>query len=341
MSKTIHMFKLKAEANLFDANAYIAKTFFAIATAYLLAKQLPLVSKDMISVLFGLMLTLEPVTLTGIRNGIEQVYATLIGAIVTAIIVSIFGINVLTIAVSVSFTLFVCLRINWKAVSPVAIFTSIYMTQYVQLNELGDPSMMLTFRLRVLALGLGVGVAIIYNFLFAMISYKRMKNKRISYVISRTAMHIDIIKAYCRDEETMVEEKSDMAQTFNDIDWLHALLEDMKLDDKLLKAIGIDRHGDLELLQKIAMYLREINHLTYDIIMVMKGDDLTMEQKNHMEEITTQLKYLYRYFNKDTANPEAYKMIYDLDGHDRITIDINDIIRNLRYICETLCSKVS
>ena len=59
----------------------------------------------MISLLFGLMLTLEPVTLTGVRNGLNQIYASHLGALSTAIIIYCFGINIWTVAISMAFTL--------------------------------------------------------------------------------------------------------------------------------------------------------------------------------------------------------------------------------------------
>ncbi|GKT19327.1 hypothetical protein ADUPG1_004314, partial [Aduncisulcus paluster] len=96
----------------------------------------------MISVLFGLILTLEPVNVTGLRRGWEQFFATLIAA------------------ASVALTLYVCLKVNWRQISPVALFTAIYMTQYIQLDAAGNPSVLLTFRLRVIALGFGVFTAV-------------------------------------------------------------------------------------------------------------------------------------------------------------------------------------
>lgn len=183
MKYFIHLIGLKKEAHLFDSSLYILKALLSVFTVYIFATNNPLVSKDMISVLFGLMMTLEPVTLTGIRSGWNQIYATTLGAISTAILITLLGINVWTIALSVCATLYICLKINYKEVSPVAIFTTIYMTQYVQLNLAGEPSPYLTFQLRILALGTGVFIAIFYNFIFSLFSYKRMEEKRMAYII--------------------------------------------------------------------------------------------------------------------------------------------------------------
>ena len=147
---------LKKEARLFDAKEFIIKTFLAVLIGYILGNSVEYLNKDMISLLFGMMLTLEPVNITGIRNGFEQIKASFIGAIVTGVIVSFLGINPLTTAISVACTVYVCILINWKQMSVVAVFTSIYMTQYVQIDSLGNPSQLLTLKLRLSALLTGV-----------------------------------------------------------------------------------------------------------------------------------------------------------------------------------------
>lgn len=170
MKKLVSLFfSFKKEAWLFDSKLYILKTFFlSVITAYAIASFFPLLQKDMISLLFGLLLTLEPVTITGIRSGLDQIYATTLGAILTAVIITLFGINIWTVAFSITVTLFVSIKINWKVISVVALFTAIYMTQYVQLDSAGLPSAFLTFRLRITALATGVSVAILYNFIFSL-----------------------------------------------------------------------------------------------------------------------------------------------------------------------------
>ena len=56
VKKVIQLFLLNREANLFDAVLYILKALIAVLLAYTVAQKLPLVHKDMISLLFGLMM---------------------------------------------------------------------------------------------------------------------------------------------------------------------------------------------------------------------------------------------------------------------------------------------
>jgi len=284
------MIKLKNEAILLDSKWYMTKAFFAVMTAYIIAVKNPILKLDTISVLFGLMLTLEPVTLTGIKNGLNQIYATVLGAICTALIIYLFqilGIDMVwTIALSMAFTLYVCLKIDWRAVSPVAIFTSIYMTQYIQKTPLGEPSIWLTFRLRLFALGTGVIIAIIFNFIFALISYRKMMNKRIIFLAN---IIIDSLK----DMESMIKEqneegissvKNKFPPIFNNIDWVYSLFEDMKREYKYkAKIVGFKRES-LVSMQNLVLFLRDITHLNYDIIYVFTRKDFQWDSFIHERE---------------------------------------------------------
>lgn len=175
--------KLSREALLFDSPLYILKGFLSMVTAYMLFSSHPIVGKDMISVFFGMMMTLEPLNVSGLKTGWSQVQATILGGVVTAVICYFFGVNWLTISLSVALTMYISLLLNWRMVSPVAIFTAIYMTQYIQLNAVGEVSMVLTLRLRMVALAAGILVAVFYNYVFSLFFYKKMLKKRIVYSI--------------------------------------------------------------------------------------------------------------------------------------------------------------
>ena len=142
---------LKREAVLLDSWLYIAKAMCAIGAGFILGKALSITRLDMISVLLGVMYNLEPINVLGLKGGINQLLASTLGALITGFLVYIMGYQVtfLTVALGIGLTLYVALKIDYRMVSPVAIFTSIYMTQFIQSNALGQPSVLLTFRLRI------------------------------------------------------------------------------------------------------------------------------------------------------------------------------------------------
>lgn len=268
MKKIISYFKLEREAQLLDSKMYMLKTFFAIATAYIIASNNSLLSKDMISVLFGLMLTLEPVNSTGLKNGWEQVAASIIGAGVTGIIVSIFGLNTITIAISVSLTLYACIKINWRMISPVAIFSAIYMTQYIQSGDSLSQQMLSTFGLRMAALGFGVVIAVFYNYIFSVIAYKKMMHKRCALLLSDAVSNMHKVKAGIKggSEKELFEFKNEFSNVFSNIEWVYSHYCDLKKDLKYkLYPLNIDEK-DYNKLENVIFFARRINYYSYHII---------------------------------------------------------------------------
>ena len=99
------------EAMLLDSKLYIVKSMVAIATGYIIGSKMPIANLDMISVLLGVMYNLEPVNVSGIKGGINQLLASTLGAACTGILILLFGINVYTIALGMALTLYVSLKI--------------------------------------------------------------------------------------------------------------------------------------------------------------------------------------------------------------------------------------
>lgn len=313
MKKVIDFVFLKKEAYLFDAKLYILKTLVSVSVAYMVVRNLPLVQKDMISVLFGLMMTLEPVTVTGIRSGLRQITATVLGALATAIIITAFGNNVLTVALSVSATLFLCLKINWREVSPVAIFTSIYMSQYVQHSINGEPSVILTFQLRIMALGIGILIAVLSNFVFSLFFYKRMEKKRIVYLLVSISNHIKQIKNAMEEVsmEKLCNEKELLQGTFGGIDWLSSLVKDKEKEATFKRKVRLNSHyEEIISFQKVLLSLRSINHLIYDVTYVLEQELFQLNGNDKIiifyrfDKLTKECDYLASHYENDFVKYE-------------------------------------
>lgn len=279
MQKAIKFLGLSKEAVLFDTKLYIIKSMLAIATGYVIGIFFPITRLDMISVLLGVMYNLEPINVMGIRGGISQLVASTIGAACTGILILIFGINVVTIALGMALTLYVSLKINWRMVSPVAIFTCIYMTQYVQKDVFGVPSIWLTFRLRIAALGLGVIIAIFYNYVFSHFYYNNMANKRLEFGKKSVLLGLE----YTLNQLKNPSEKRDRSYIrlfpgiFNDLDLVHANVEIMVKESKFL--FHLLEPEKLDRIHRILQHFKDINHLTYDINYTIwrEGNNLKLE----------------------------------------------------------------
>jgi hypothetical protein len=258
-------FLLSENAKLFDTKEYLFKTFIAVIIAGIIGSEISYVSKDMISLLFGMMLTLEPVNMSGIRSGLSQIEATIIGAVVTGVVLAIMGYGILATAIGITLTLYVCMLINWRELMVVAVFTSIYMTQYIQTDALGNASSIETLKLRLTALGAGVLVAFIVNFIFSLLGYKKMVNKRIYYIskeLYERSFELKDAIAHKSDEEVEVV-MSKFPSLFTSIDWIAGTLADVKEDQRRFKIVY--RHFDADVFLNYSTSLRGITHVMYDL----------------------------------------------------------------------------
>ena len=255
MKLILDKIKLGRQATLFDSYLYVLKGFLSIFTGYILFHEHTILGKDMISLLFGMMLTLEPVNIIGIKSGLNQIKATILGGIVTAVLVSLFGINAITIPLGVALTMYISLKFNWRFVSPVAIFTAIYMTQYIQLDAMGEPSMWITLRLRVLALGAGIAIAILYNYLFSLAFHRSMLRKRLVYIVESLEMHLE---TYLVEEATgdLKGLKGNITSLFSDIDLVISHLLDIRRKGSSYEQYGV-----------ALSELRDFTHYFLDVIM--------------------------------------------------------------------------
>lgn len=274
--KIIQALILNKEARLFDTKEFLLKTFVAVLLGSFVGRAIPYVSKDMISLLFGMMLTLDPVNLTGIRNGFKQVEATLLGAVVTGLILAavgyipgvggaLGGYTPWAVALAVTATLYISLLIDWRNFSVVAVFTSIYMTQYVQLDAAGNPSEIETFKLRIAALLSGVIIALFVNFLFSVFGYRHMLEKRIYHLLDDLSAKMDRILKMIKagDYEETADLMAGFPSLFNNIDWINGTIMDFRKDPFIKR--GQNKQVKLEKIQKMATLVREMTHINYDI----------------------------------------------------------------------------
>lgn len=298
MKNYLSKLRLTKEARLLDSQLYMTKAFLAIATAYTIAANNSIAKLDIISVLFGLMLTLEPVNFTGVRNGLNQLYASILGVICTAAIIYVGGINIFTIAFSMSFTLYVCLKLNWREVSPVAIFTSIYMTQYIQKTPEGIPSILLTARLRLIALGVGVLIAILYNFIFSIFSYKKMVYKRILFVMNSIVENLISTRNIFSgvDYNLLINLKVNVTNSFINTDWIFSQFKDIEKENKI--KFKWTKIKNIKKLQVILLNLKLISHLNYDICYILDEKISNNIAINREEYMTKELSVLIENLEK-------------------------------------------
>lgn len=255
---------LRKEAVLLDSWLYIIKAMLAIGTGYIFGMMFDVTRLDMISVLLGVMYNLEATNISAVKGGINQLLASFLGAVTTGVLVYILGVNVFTIMLGMGLTLFIALKIDYRAVSPVAIFTSIYMTQFIQSDALGNPSILLTIRLRMLALGLGVLIAIIFNFIFSFMYYRKITRKRLEFVRLKLNHIMSLTFDYLTDGDKTIgmNYNEPFSHIFADIEGVVRNIEALKNEPMI--PLNLLEKKNLINAEEIIRRLKVMAHLAYD-----------------------------------------------------------------------------
>lgn len=289
------IFGLKREAILLDSRLYIIKAMVALSLGYILGQFFPITRLDMVSVLLGVMYNLDAVNVSGLKGGINQLLASTLGALTTGILVYLFGynINVVVIALGIGFTLYIALKIDYRMVSPVAIFTSIYMTQLLQSDALGQPSVLLTFRLRILALGLGVTIALVCNYLFSILYYRRLGKRRLEFVKIQGVLALEkTVDVLSHKPGADLGTQHQLAGVFNDIEMVKANLETMMKESQI--PFNQTEKENLRVYYAMILEIKTMIHLAYDALYIKEEtkDQTDPKALKGLQAVITGLKQL-------------------------------------------------
>lgn len=321
---------LRKEAVLLDSWLYILKAMLAIGTGYVFGMMFEVTRLDMISVLLGVMYNLEATNISAVKGGVNQLLASFLGAVTTGILVYFLGVNVLTIMLGMGLTLYMALKIDYRAVSPVAIFTSIYMTQFIQSDALGHPSILLTIRLRMLALGLGVVIAILFNLIFSFFYYRKITRKRMEFVRLKLESIMSLTHEYLleNDKPGTMTYNMPFSHVFADIESVTDNIEGLKKEP--LIPLDVVQKKNLRTAEDVIRRLKIMTHLAYDSCytkdtyrVVLHEEELD-EFRKFIEELKS-LDFMHPVEERITNMP--HKKIYpfeDSEGAERIfeTLDL-------------------
>ena len=277
--KYLALFGLKKEAVLLDSWLYIFKAMVAISVGFILGNAFSITRLDMISVLLGVMYNLEPINVNAFKGGINQLLASSLGALTTGLLIVLFDyqISFIVVALGIGFTLYIALKIDYRMVSPVAIFTSIYMSQFLQSNAQGLPSVWLTFRLRIIALGLGVLIALVFNYLFSLLYYQKIGRKRLEYVKRTSILAFEQSYAQLKQKLSPDQMQGVMTGVFNDVDMVRSNLEAIQ-QERLFIHPKHERE-QIGIYLKAILELKLLVHLSYDNLYLQEDQMRAMTDK--------------------------------------------------------------
>jgi hypothetical protein len=333
MTYITNILGLKREAILLDSRLYILKAMCAISAGFILGHAFSITRLDMISVLLGVMYNLEAINVSGVKGGINQMLASTLGAMTTGLLVYLMGydVTVFTVAIGMGLTLFIALKIDYRMVSPVAIFTSIYMTQFIQRDLAGNPSVLLTFQLRISALGLGVLIAITFNYLFSFLYYRQIGRRRLEFAKIQSLIGLDKTLEELSSATTDHNANNTLlAFVFSDIEMVKSNVETMLKETWL--PFNRQERKNLSNIHEIIKSLKIIMHLAYDSNYIYDEGRLTVRDKDidKLQEIINTLRSI----DFTQKEKKSYAMIDVIDSADNrisdnirlMTIEFNRIL---------------
>jgi len=315
------IFGLKREAILLDSRLFILKAMVAISLGYILGQSFSITRLDMISVLLGVMYNLEAINVSGIKGGINQLLASTLGAFTTGLLVVLMGyeISFLTIALGIGFTIYIALKIDYRMVSPVAIFTSIYMTQLIQNDSLGNPSILLTFRLRIVALGLGVAIALVCNFLFSILYYRKLGKRRLEFVKIQGVRGLEKTMSILKQDTPQdLSYQPVLAAVFGDIEMVKANLDTMRQEHHI--PFNSHEKKNLAIYTDMINHIKTMIHLAYDSIYIKENTGIKTDLQSLLilETVIQGLKELDFTNLKNTKVKEISLMDPSLYDHQHL-----------------------
>jgi len=272
MKKIKSIFGLPKEAILLDSGLYLLKAFLALFVTFSLASLKLGIRVDMVSILLGVMYTLEPTNRAGFKGGLNQLLTSSLGAITTGLLVLLVGyqISAWVVALGVVLTVYISLKKDYRFVSPAALFTSIYMTQLIQTNAQGLPSVWMTFEVRISSLGFGILMALLFNYLFSFIYYRNLSQKRLEFVKTMVVKGLKQTQQVLCHKDTSLDQLSLLVGVFSDIEMVKANLETLLHE----KRLSLKHKAKLMQLQPQVNALKNIIHLAYDSLFVLQETQL-------------------------------------------------------------------
>lgn len=264
MSKILKHIKLPQEALLMDSWLYIFKSMPALALAFLVGKLIPLLYLDSISLLLGVMYSLEALNRRGFSSAKDQMLTTVLGGFVTGLIILVLDYQYMIVALSlgIGMTIYISLIIDYRMVSPSALFTSIYMTQLLRVNSLGQPDVFITLAVRLSSLGIGILIAMIFNVVYSKLFYKQMANKRLELVKRQVSAALKTACSFYEKRVAVQGQSSCLASAFNDIELVKADLEHLIAEKE--KKVSDEERIQLKHQVQRLVALKNILHLVYD-----------------------------------------------------------------------------
>lgn len=290
-----------------SANIYAIKCSIALILSYFLAKEY--VPQDLLSATFTAILCVKPTFYSGINEGNDQLFASILGAVVTTFLIHFLGNNVFITGIALFITISICLRNNWNNYLVVAIFTVLYVFIIPQQNELD------TIIVRLTAVLSGFATATLVNLIFSLIRYKPFLHFRTAYSLNMVMEEFSkTVKANkTADIKTLDKLYYSFENVYNKLSVFgseaHFIQKELEIRKKSGGINKQDAYNIFRIIESLKMSVRYLQDISFiSKLLAPKHREIPQEWKKKIDQywLETEEKYteiIERFVNKNFSAP--------------------------------------
>ncbi|MEK7434514.1 MAG: aromatic acid exporter family protein [Cyanobacteriota bacterium] len=319
---------------LVSSEIYSLKCSISVILAYFIAKII--VPEDLLSATFTAILCVKPTFYSGLMEGNDQLFASLLGAIITTLLLHFVGYNIFVMSFALFIVISICINRNWNNYLVVAIFSVLYVFIIPQQTELN------TIIVRILAVLCGFFTASIINFIFSLVRYQ-------SFLHFRTSYSLNIV--FNEFSKTV---KANKTADIQGLDKLYSSYENVynKLSVFATEAYFIQKELDIRksseikrkeaynisrIIENLKMTVRYLQDITFiSQRLAPKHEKIPKDWKNKIDEYWIEIEKKYstiidRFINKEFSFPVKLisfesEIIYDVTEKIKLADEIQKII---------------
>ncbi len=240
----------------------VVKSAVAVFISLYISKLLNL--PDLLSPSFVAVLCIQPTVYTGIKRGSQEFFVSLLGAVLSLLLVLPYGINLITVPITVALTIYIAIKLKLDDSIPIAIFTVLYITLFPM------KSIWVTTKIRFLSILLGIGSASLVNYLISFVRYKYLFYSRILRVVEITYSKFSAFleAVFDKDWQQLNNLLNSIDQTYKQVNDLKGEITDIQKEIKIRKSPGGINKNTAFTMVLILTNIEIIIHHLYDLTRV-------------------------------------------------------------------------
>jgi len=234
-----------------------------VTVAYVLAREIT--PRDTLSATFVTLLCLSPTLYTGLRRGLSQLAASVLGGLATLAVTVPLGSGPAALALSMALGLGASVLIGFASTYTVAGFTVLYV------SLLGKGSVDAYF-VRLGSVLLGVGVASGINFLVSAFSYGRIFGRRVGVAARAAHRPVALLAAGVRerDRERLRRADEALGPVFRLLEELRGEFRDLRRELRLRRGWSGVRIREVMEYDRIVERLVLVCHHSFDLVRMLR-----------------------------------------------------------------------